>query len=79
MNARLESFASDSFDAKAFVAPPAGAPQGGAMHPLARMVNELAVVVPLLDPAQREALAAQLEKGPPMGRPGDHERGPGPR
>ena len=79
MSARLESFAADSFDAKAFVAPPAGAPQGGRMHPLARMVNELAVVVPLLDPAQRETLAAQLEEGPPMGRSGDHERGPGPR
>ena len=79
MSARLESFASDSFDAKAFLAPPAGAPQGGPMHPLARMVNELAVVVPLLDSTQRETLAAQLEKGPPMGRPGGHERGPGAR
>jgi Spy/CpxP family protein refolding chaperone len=79
MRARLESFAADSFDAKAFVAPPADAPQVGMMHPLARMVNELAVVVPLLQPAQRETLAALLEKGPPMGRPGDHERGPGAR
>ena len=75
MRARLESFAADSFDAQAFVAPPAGAPQGGPMQPLARMVNELAVVVPLLEPAQRETLAALLEKGPPGGR----EHGPGAR
>jgi Spy/CpxP family protein refolding chaperone len=73
MRARMESFASDTFDAKAFVAPPADAPQGAMMNPMARMVNELAVVVPLLDATQRETLAAQLEKGPPapmMGRPG---------
>jgi Spy/CpxP family protein refolding chaperone len=81
MRARMESFASDTFDAKAFVAPPADAPQGAMMHPLARMVNELAVVVPLLDPAQREALAVQLEKGPGgmMGPPGGREHGPGAR
>jgi hypothetical protein len=71
MRARLESFAADSFDAQAFVAPPADAPQGRPMQPLARMVNELAVVVPLLEPAQREALAALLEKG----SPGAHARG----
>ncbi len=65
MRARMESFASDSFDAKAFLAPPADAPQGRMMNPLARMVNELAVVVPLLDATQRETLAAQLEKGRP--------------
>jgi Spy/CpxP family protein refolding chaperone len=75
MRARMESFAADTFDARAFVAPPADAPQGAMMHPLARMVNELAVVVPLLEPAQRETLAAMLEKGPPGGR----EHGPGPR
>lgn len=75
MRARMESFAADTFDAKAFVAPPADAPQRAMMHPLARMVNELAVVVPLLEPAQRETLAAMLEKGPPGGR----EHGPGPR
>jgi Spy/CpxP family protein refolding chaperone len=76
MSARLESFAADTFDAKAFLAPPANAPQGKPMmHPMARMVNELAVVVPLLDATQRETLAAQLEKGPPMGPPGGRERG----
>jgi Spy/CpxP family protein refolding chaperone len=79
MKAKMETFAADSFDAKAFVAPPADAPQGAMMHPMARMVNDLAVVVPLLTPAQRETLAAQLEKGPPMGGPGGHERGPGAR
>lgn len=79
MKAKMETFATDSFDAKAFVAPPADAPQGAMMHPIARMVNELAVVVPLLTPAQRETLAAQLEKGPPMGGPGEHEHGRGGR
>lgn len=65
MRARLQSFAADSFDAKAFVAPPANAPQGKPrMHPMARRVNELAVIVPLLDATQRETLAAQLEKAP---------------
>ena len=79
MKAKMETFATDSFDAKAFVAPPADAPRGAMMHPIARMVNELAVVVPLLTPAQRETLAAQLEKGPQMGRPGEHEHGRGGR
>jgi Spy/CpxP family protein refolding chaperone len=81
MRARLETFAADTFDATAFVAPPTDAPQGGMMHPLARMVNQLAVVVPLLQPAQRETLAALLEKGPSafMGPLGRHERGPGAR
>jgi hypothetical protein len=33
------------------------------------MVKDLAVIVPLLEPAQREELAARIEKGPP-GPPG---------
>jgi Spy/CpxP family protein refolding chaperone len=83
MSARLEAFAADSFDAKAFVAPPAGAEGFGPKQHMERMVKDLAVVVPLLDPAQRETLAAQLEKGPPAhpGHPGEHEgaRGHGPK
>ena len=79
MRARLETFAADAFDAEAFVAAPVNAPQGGPMHPMARMVSDLAVIVPILEPAQRETLAGLLEKGPPMGAPGDHEHGPGPR
>jgi Spy/CpxP family protein refolding chaperone len=75
MRARLETFASDSFDAKAFVTPPEGAAGGPKQH-IERMVKDLAVVVPILEPAQREQLASLLEKGPPMGPP--HGRG-GPR
>lgn len=65
MSARIEGFAADSFDAKAFLAPPEGAglPEPG-QH-LQRMAETFAVVVPLLQPAQREALAALLEQGPP--------------
>lgn len=72
MHERLASFAGDSFDAKAFVTPPEGAKAGGPPNPFEHMVNDLAVVTPLLEPAQREALAARLEKGPPgfHGRPG---------
>lgn len=81
MRARLEAFAGASFDAKAFLAPPAGADArgpAGMAHPLERLVKDLAVVVPILEPAQREALAALLEKAPPMGPP-PGARGPGPR
>ena len=79
MRTRLESFAADTFDAKAFLTPPTDARGLGPMNPMARMVNELAVIVPILDASQRETLAAQLEKGPPapMGPRGgpDHGRG----
>lgn len=71
MRARLEGFAAASFDAKAFVAPPEGGPAGKPKQHLERMVKDLAVVVPMLEPAQREALAARLEKGPPGG-PREH-------
>ena len=93
MKARLASFVEDGFDAAAFVKPPAGpegmGPMGPAQH-VERMVSELSAVLPILQPAQREKLAAQLEKGPPpggpmgpppggrMGPPPDG-RGPGPR
>lgn len=77
MRARLEGFAAATFDAKAFVAPPEGGPAGGPKQHFERMVKDLAVVVPMLEPAQREALAARLEKGPPMGPPGGpREHGP---
>lgn len=65
MSARLEGFAADSFDAKAFLAPPEGADHPGPGQHLQRMAESFAVVVPLLQPAQREALAALLEQGPP--------------
>ncbi len=65
MRAQLASFAGDAFDAAAFVTPPEGAKAGGPGHPLEGMVRDLAVVVPLLEPAQRDALASRLEQGPP--------------
>ena len=63
MQAKLESFKGDHFDATAFVTPPkdlglrANAEIGGHANPLAE-------IVPLLTPAQREALAARIEQGP---------------
>ena len=63
MDARLQTFATDTFDATAFLA----APEGGPSKMFAgkdRMLNDLAAVVPLLTPAQREKLAAKIEKGP---------------
>jgi len=78
MRARLESFASDSFDAKTVVAPPPGAQDMGPRQHLERMVKDFAVIVGVLEPAQREKLAALLEKGPPgpMGGPEAGRRGP---
>jgi Spy/CpxP family protein refolding chaperone len=76
MKARLESFAADSFDAKAFAAPPAGVDARGPRDHAERMGKDLSAVVAVLEPAQREKLATMLESGPPspMGR-GMHHRG----
>jgi Spy/CpxP family protein refolding chaperone len=62
MQERLATFASDSFDASAFVAPPKDGmgPEKMAEH----MVKALAIVVPVLDAGQREALAKNIEEGP---------------
>ncbi|WP_437983231.1 Spy/CpxP family protein refolding chaperone [Sorangium sp. So ce117] len=78
MRARLETFAADRFDANAFLPqPPAGEKMGPRAH-LDRMVGALAAIVPILDEAQRNALAERIEKGPAAGRPERGERGPGP-
>ena len=63
MQARLRTFAGDSFDATAFVTPPADA-KGGPDHG-DRMLKDLAILVSVLDSAQREKLAARIEQGPP--------------
>ena len=71
MEAKVETFASDTFDATAFVTPPAGAvmgPDDRASH----FADALAIVTRVLDAAQREKLAARIEAGPPAG-----ERAPG--
>jgi Spy/CpxP family protein refolding chaperone len=64
--ARLASFTTDTFDANAFLAKPANAPEPGkgmkGMHE--HMLNELAAITEVLTPAQREKLAARIEKGP---------------
>lgn len=62
MDERMKSFVGESFDATAFVAPPKDGmgPEKMAGH----MVKALAVVVPILDAAQREALAKNIEQGP---------------
>ncbi|WP_438034144.1 Spy/CpxP family protein refolding chaperone [Sorangium sp. So ce204] len=78
MRARLETFAADRFDANAFLPrPPAGEKMGPRAH-LDRMVGALAAIVPILDEAQRKALAERIEKGPAAVRPERGERGPGP-
>lgn len=82
--ARLETFAADSFDAKAFLAQDMKDMKGKGMkghHEV--MVSSLKAVLPILTEAQRTKLADQLEKGPmmgmgkgPMGKPGrDGKRG----
>ena len=74
MKARLEAFASEAFDAKAFATPLEGA--GPPREHVARMVDDMSRVVPILDAAQRETLASRLEKGPPgKGRDGKQRRG----
>jgi Spy/CpxP family protein refolding chaperone len=69
--AKLQTFAGDTFDAKAFVAKPAGATMGPRDHG-DRFAKDLAVVLSVLEAGQREKLAARIEAGPPahMGRPG---------
>jgi Spy/CpxP family protein refolding chaperone len=62
--ARLQSFAGDTFDANAFLAPPAGAPQTRGAH-TDRFASSLAVITSVLDASQREKLATKIEAGPP--------------
>ena len=76
MAARLQTFANDTFDATAFVAPPSGALKGpGPGDHADRFAQDLAIITSVLEPAQREKLAARIEAGPParigkpMGRP----------
>ncbi|WP_437943600.1 hypothetical protein WMF27_44300 [Sorangium sp. So ce281] len=77
MRARLETFAADRFDANAFLPrPPAGEKMGPRAH-LDRMVGALAAIVPILDEAQRNAVAERIEKGPAAGKPERGMRGPG--
>lgn len=60
MDAKLESFKGDSFDANTFVAPPANMPKLGELKG-----NPLADLVSVLTPEQRETLAKRIEAGPP--------------
>lgn len=64
MDAKLQTFKDDSFDANAFVTPPANAPkfERGADF----MAKRLQVVVSVLDQNQREKLAQKIEQGPQM-------------
>jgi Spy/CpxP family protein refolding chaperone len=68
MKAGLDAFAADTFDAKAEVAKVA---DGGPRDHMGKMVKALAVIVPLLDDAQRQKLADHLAEGPMRG----HHRG----
>lgn len=64
MRERLASFASDRFDANAFVAMPEGAAKHGPEGMFGGMVKMLAKVVPILDETQRAELARRIEEGP---------------
>ena len=70
MQAKLTSFIADSFDATAFVTPPAGAkpPQMMGNH-ADHFAQELSVITSVLEPAQREKLAQKIEAGPQLNRP----------
>jgi Spy/CpxP family protein refolding chaperone len=63
LDAFLDSFTSSSFDAGALPRPPA--------RPEPRLLEVLAVVVPLLDSAQRDTLAERILEGPPRPRARD--------
>jgi len=69
--AKLQSFKQDGFDAAAFVTPPAGREKSGPRAHGDRMLNHLAVLVPILTLEQREKLAQKIEQGPPA-RPQRH-------
>ena len=62
MNTKLESFKADSFDATAFVTPPAQLQPKMDGNPLADLVS-------VLTPEQREILAKKIEAGPPAPPP----------
>jgi Spy/CpxP family protein refolding chaperone len=70
MQAKLQTFASDSFDATAFVTPPQGMMKPAADH-AERFAADLTFITSILDAGQREKLAARIEAGPParVGRP----------
>jgi Spy/CpxP family protein refolding chaperone len=62
LRARLDTFASDQFDATAFTTL---SPTGMTMRDhIQRTVHMLATIVPTLDATQRETLAAMIEAGP---------------
>jgi hypothetical protein len=63
LRARLESFATDQFDAAAFAAPFPATTMGMRDH-IERTLHMLAAILPVLDQTQREALAAVIEAGP---------------
>ena len=65
LDTKLQTFKADTFDATAFVTPPAGAKPPGAEEAHGGPGNELAVIVPILTPAQREKLAQRIEQGQP--------------
>ncbi|WP_437278500.1 Spy/CpxP family protein refolding chaperone [Sorangium sp. So ce375] len=78
MRARLETFAADRFDANTFLPQPRAGEKTGPRAHLDHMVDALAAIVPILDEAQRNALAERIEKGPAAGRTERGEHGPGP-
>lgn len=78
MKQHMELFVAERFDAAAFLESGAKAMREGGRGPMAHMVKALAVVVPVLDEAQRATLADTLAKGPlgMKGMRGHGKRGP---
>ena len=66
MRARMATFATDGFDAKAFLADKG---EGHEVH-AKRLVKAVAAIAPILDASQREELAKRLESGPVAGKHG---------
>jgi hypothetical protein len=61
LRARLETFASARFDADAFVGSFNGQPASGMRDHAGHVLQALAAILPVLDQAQRESLAAKIE------------------
>jgi Spy/CpxP family protein refolding chaperone len=69
MISRLQTFTSASFSATALAEPPTPADMLRGEEPAQRMATEIALVTSVLQPAQRQKLAALLGRGGPFGKP----------
>jgi hypothetical protein len=63
MDAKLQTFKGDNFDANAFVTPSMDVQQATQTH-AAHFAKELQIAVSVLNPGQRDKLAQKIERGP---------------